>query len=223
LAGDSRRIVDLTPAAVTKDEMRTAFAVYAESHEPASIRRCWSTWNTLCAFLYTSELLESNPMPLVGRPRVPKSLPKGFRADVVSGLLEVIDADSSSRRRSDWPERDRSLVLTAVLAGLRADKLVCANIGDIRRTDDGGVLHVRGKGKKDRPIPVEEGLIDVLEHYLDSRSARFPGRQKRRGATEGLAAWPATSPLFVGSDGERITRGILQYRVLRALKKAIAR
>jgi hypothetical protein len=55
LAGDSRRIVDLTPAAVTKDEMRTAFAVDAESHESASIRRCWSTWNTLCAFLYTSD------------------------------------------------------------------------------------------------------------------------------------------------------------------------
>src|SRR6202158_6259421 len=35
----------------------------------------------------------------------------------------------------------------------------------------------------------------------------------------GSGAWPATAPLFVGSDGERITRGT-QYRVLRALKKA---
>jgi integrase len=36
----------------------------------------------------------------------------------------------------------------------------------------------------------------------------------------GLAAWPAEAPLFVGIDGERITRGTLQYRVLRAFKKA---
>jgi integrase/recombinase XerC len=35
-----------------------------------------------------------------------------------------------------------------------------------------------------------------------------------------LAAWPAAAPPFVGSDGERITRGTLQYRVLRAFKKA---
>ena len=35
----------------------------------------------------------------------------------------------------------------------------------------------------------------------------------------GSVAWPATAPLFVGSDGERITRGT-QYRVLRAFKKA---
>jgi integrase len=35
-----------------------------------------------------------------------------------------------------------------------------------------------------------------------------------------LAVWPATAPLFVGSDGGRITRGTLQYRVLRAFTKA---
>jgi integrase len=35
-----------------------------------------------------------------------------------------------------------------------------------------------------------------------------------------LAAWPPTSPLFVGSDGDRIIRGTLQYRVLRAFRRA---
>jgi site-specific recombinase XerC len=50
LAGDPSRVADLTPDAITKEAMRTAFAAYADSHEAASIRRCWSTWNTLCAF-----------------------------------------------------------------------------------------------------------------------------------------------------------------------------
>jgi integrase/recombinase XerC len=35
--------------------MRAAFAAYADDHEAASIRRCWSSWNVLCTFLYTSE------------------------------------------------------------------------------------------------------------------------------------------------------------------------
>ena len=35
-----------------------------------------------------------------------------------------------------------------------------------------------------------------------------------------MAAWPSTAPLFVGADGERITRGTLQYRVLRAFRRA---
>jgi integrase/recombinase XerC len=40
LAGDSVRVVHLTPDAITKDAMQTAFAAYADTHEAASIRRC---------------------------------------------------------------------------------------------------------------------------------------------------------------------------------------
>jgi AcrR family transcriptional regulator len=47
----------LTVADITKDSMRTAFAAYARDHEAASIRRCWSTWNVLCTFLYTGRLV----------------------------------------------------------------------------------------------------------------------------------------------------------------------
>lgn len=220
LAGDRALISGLTVGAITKEAMRTAFAAYADNHEAASIRRCWSTWNTLCAFLYTSELLDSNPMPLIGRPKVAKSLPKGLGDETVSELLAAIDADAGSRRRSDWPERDRALILTAVLAGLRADELIHANVSDIRTPNDGGVMHVRGKGNKDRRIPVEDSLIKVLECYLNSRAARFPGGTKRKTRSAGMQAWPATAALFVGTDGERITRGVLQYRVLRAFKKA---
>ena len=196
--------------------MRAAFAAYAETHEPATIRRCWSTWNTLCAFLQTSDRITTNPMSLVGRPKMPRSLPKGLGGEAVAGLLAAIDSDGGSRHRSDWPERDRALVLTGVLSGLRADEIIGANVGDIRITDDGGVIHVRGKGNKDRRIPVEQSLLGVLERYLDSRAARFPARTGSRPASTGMGAWPATAALFVGSDGERITRGVLQYRVLRA-------
>ena len=52
---------------ITKNDMRAAFAAYASTHEPASIRRCWSTWNVLCDFLYTAELIPANPMPFVRR------------------------------------------------------------------------------------------------------------------------------------------------------------
>jgi hypothetical protein len=44
--------------------------------------------------------------------------------------------------------------------------------GDIRTTDEGGVIHVRGKGGKDRRIPVEQKLIEVLDNYRDSRAVR---------------------------------------------------
>jgi site-specific recombinase XerC len=72
LAGDIVAMADLPPQSITKDEIRRAFATYARGHEPASVRRCWST----CSFLYTSELIPANPMPVIGRPKVAKTLPK---------------------------------------------------------------------------------------------------------------------------------------------------
>jgi integrase/recombinase XerC len=134
---------------ITTKAMRGAFAQYAETHKAASIQRCWSTWNVLCAFLYTSDMIPANPMPLVGRPKIAKTLPKGLPPTSVQALLAAVDSESE-RRASNWMERDRALILTSLLAGLRADELLRANVGDVRRRDDGAIIQVRGKGGKDR-------------------------------------------------------------------------
>lgn len=221
VAGAAKDVQQLKTAEINKTSLRAAFASYADTHSPASVRRCWSTWNTLCTYLLTAELLDVNPMPLIGRPKVPKSLPKSYRADTVSDLVAAIDADHESARRNDWPERDRAIVFTCLLAGLRAEELVSADIGDVRRTKDGaGLLHVHGKGNKDRRIPVSKELFEVLEQYLHSRASRFPQQRKRSPGADVFTSFPAKAPLFLGADGERITRGTLQYRILRAFKKA---
>jgi site-specific recombinase XerC len=219
--GTTRPCVSLSD--ITTEVMRRAFASFAQAHEASSIRRCWSTWNVLCTFLYTSGRIEANPMPLVGRPKVGKTLPKALPTKSVTALLAAVELVSSknSRRQDDWVERDRAIILTALLAGLRADELVRANVGDVRRTDDGAVVEIRGKGGKDRRVPVENSLVEILECYLLSRSIRFPGTAIGGRCPAGsLAAWRSTTALFVGADGIRITRGTLQYRVLRAFRRA---
>jgi site-specific recombinase XerC len=207
---------------ITKDSMRAAFAAYAADHEAASIRRCWSTWNVLCTFLYTGERLAANPMQLVGRPKLARALPKALPRTAVEALLETVAQDHGSKRQTDWAEGDLAIVLTALRAGLRADELRQADVGDIRTTDGGaGIIHVKGKGGKERSVPIEAELLSVLETYLDSRAVRFPEAEKRRGtARSGLARWSARCPLFVGRDGERITKGTLQSRIKRAFKRA---
>ena len=105
---------------ITKGSMRAAFAAYAQDHEAASIRRCWSTWNVLCTFLYTGEQLAANPMQLVGRPKLAKALPKALPRTAVEALLETVAQDRDSKRQTDWAERDLAIILTALLAGLSA-------------------------------------------------------------------------------------------------------
>ena len=112
-------------------------------------------------------------------------------------------------------------MLTALLTGLRLDELVGLNVGDIRAVQTGAILHVRAKGNKDRRVPLEAPLLAVIEDYLASRAVRFPRRQRSSAPATSLAGWPATAPLFVDArDGTRITRNTLQYRVLRAFRRA---
>jgi integrase/recombinase XerC len=114
----------------------------------------------LCDFLYTNELIPANPMPFVGRPKAAKTLPRALPQSPVGALLEAVDRDHESQRRTDWPQRDLALILTGLLAGLRADELRRANIGDIRTsTGSGAIIHVRGKGSKDRTVPIEADLF----------------------------------------------------------------
>ncbi|AFM20257.1 site-specific recombinase XerD (plasmid) [Mycolicibacterium chubuense NBB4] len=174
IAGTGEDVVNHSADAVSKDNVRAAFAAYASTHSVASIRRCWSTWNSLCNCLFTAEVIEANPVPLIGRPKVPKTLPKSYPAHAITDLIAAIDSDYGSTRASDWAERDRAIVFTSLLAGLRADELLNANVGDIRRADGG-----------------------------DASSNFSP-----------------TADHLVGADGDRMTRGTLQYRILRAFKRA---
>ena len=101
VADDPKQIAVLIPPNITKDSMRQAFAAYAESHEAASIRRSWSTWNTLCSYLFTADLLPANPMELVGRPKLAKTLLKSLPQPTAEALLNAIDAPAAVRRRTD--------------------------------------------------------------------------------------------------------------------------
>lgn len=96
VAGTADAVRNLRTDELTNVSLRSAFAGYADTHSAASVRRCWSTWNTLCTFPLTAELVQANPMPLIGRPKVPKTLPKSYPARAVTDLVAVIDADQGS-------------------------------------------------------------------------------------------------------------------------------
>jgi len=144
---------------ITRDSLRTAFSIFAAGDAAASARRCWSAWKTLCTFLYNSEFIPGNPMSMVGRAKLAKTLPKAVPPNVIDAILgDLARAETQPQPRDDWVHRDRALVLTALLAGLHLDELVGMNISDVHVVEDGGVLHVRGKGDKDRRIPIEAPL-----------------------------------------------------------------
>ncbi|MGW0176473.1 tyrosine-type recombinase/integrase [Rhodococcus sp. NPDC003322] len=217
LAGTSA--ARLTPDVIDKAALRTAFAEYADTRQPASIRRCWSTWNMLCDFLFAADAIVANPMSSVLRPKAPKTVPKAFHADAVERLVTTLQAPDEGARA--WPERDFALILTGLLTGLRSAELIAIDLGDLRdAADQAKVIHVHGKGNKQRVVTVEPVVVDVLGDYLSSRAQRFPGTARRRADAGPWQRFAASDPMFVGRDGSRITRGTLQYRVERAYRRA---
>jgi hypothetical protein len=109
----------------------------------------------------------------------------------------AIDHDEAGRSGSEWAERDPAIIFTVLLAGLRSEELIYANVADIRATE---VIHVRGKGNKVRRIPLEHSCIAVVTTYLESWAIRFPGSTKRRAHDHGPGGVVGQFPLFVASD-----------------------
>jgi site-specific recombinase XerD len=197
--------------AVTGRALRAAFAEYAQPRAASSVGRAWSVWNQFFTFLVADEFAPGNPMGSVGRPKAPHRYPKPLRGeDTPERLLASAAAPADrERRRAPWPERDFAVLAVLLCAGLRSSELLELSVSCLGGRAGERILTVRGKGGKERAVPVEPELEAVLEDYLASRAARSGGREPAR-----------NEPLFVGSDGRRLGRGALQYLVSRAYREA---
>jgi integrase/recombinase XerC len=96
--------------------------------------------------------------------------------------------------------RDRALLELAYSSGLRLSELVGLNRGDVDRA--GGLLRVRGKGRRERVVPAGRGALAALERYLTG-AERGTGR--------------ADEPVFVNARRLRLSGRTVQRVVRRRL------
>lgn len=181
---------------VTIPALRAAFA--GISHKaPASISRCWSTWNQLLGFAVAEGVLPGNPMGGVGKPRPEKSRPKAITGDdSIPRLLTVARAGRPCR--NPWPQRDYAVIVVLLFCGVRASELLALQVKSLDGPAGDRVLGVRGKGNKERTVPIEPEVDEIISDYLVSRAQRF-GR------------YDSAAALFVDNDGRPLRRGALRY------------
>lgn len=145
-----------------------------------------------------------NPMIAIRTPRQAKRLPKAITIDQVEKLLSAPnDADVLGRR-------DRAMLETLYSTGLRVSELVGLNFADL--DVQGEALHVRGKGKKERIVPLGSHALRAISRYVDMLrgDARFAqvviaDRQK---------------PLFVNKHGGRLSSRSVRRKLDKYLKQA---
>ncbi len=187
--------------------LRRAFAAISHQSE-STVSRTWSTWNQLYTFLVAEGVVPGNPMAAIEKPRVPKSRPKAIVGDDSIQLLLTAAATGRKTARDPWPERDLALIVTLITGGLRLAEILDLTIRSIDGPPGDRVLAVRGKGNKERTVPLEDEVEAVIARYIETRLRRFPGRI------------PVNAALFVDTKGEPMKRGGLQYLVDRLYREA---
>ncbi len=169
-----------------------------------TIARKMSAVRTFFRFLHREERLLANPTRAVRAPRKEKRLP-GFlsRRDTqaVMRIAEVRGAEGTLMGTRD-------LVILEILygSGLRLSELQGLNVEDLDLVAE--VARVRGKGRKERIVPLTRASVSAIRRYEPRRD------EAAKGGTGG------SNPLLVNRTGSRLSRRSIQKIVKRHLEMA---
>jgi len=128
----------------------------------ASIRS-WFKW------LARSGHVQQNVASLVSTPKLPKHLPRVPSIEQMNRVVESVDDEAAS-----WPARDRAILELLYGCGIRNAELTGLNISDIHWGNE--AILVRGKGQKQRLVPLGDAAALALRAYLAERSARLAAK-----------------------------------------------
>ena len=145
---------------------------------PSTMARQLSSIRQFFRFLFDEGVRTDNPVTVIDSPTTARSLPKYLTEEDVEALL-------LAGRRFDGPEGVRLTALLEILyaSGLRVSELVGLPLSAV--SGDPRLLIVRGKGGKERMVPLSEPAMDALDQY---RNVRDYFLQKGKGVGRASAA-----------------------------------
>ncbi|GAA5037397.1 site-specific tyrosine recombinase XerD [Microbacterium fluvii] len=172
------------------------FAAARASAEPApaasSLARLQSSVRGLHRFLAREGISSDDPTGRLRPPKAPQRLPKALTIDQVERLLDASGPAPGAATETDLVAlRDRALVELLYATGARVSEVVQLDVDDLAQ---GEIVRVRGKGSKERIVPVGSYARAALEAYL----TRARPELSRRGR--------ATPRLFLGARGAPLSR-----------------
>ncbi len=156
---------DPDPAAIDVLRMRGWLAgLYRQELSTVTIRRKLAAVRGLFHYLVREGIVKNNVARLVRTPKAPKTLPDVPSPEQVNTLIDAVAAQKLER---PFPARDRAIFELLYGCGLRVSELSGLNLGDLDRTEHW--LLVRGKGRKERQVPLPGKAAEALERYLGER------------------------------------------------------
>ena len=160
-------------------------------YSSATVARKIATLRSFYKWMQLRRMISNNPMLLIRTPKQTKRLPKAITVEQVDKLLSVPD------NRDTLGARDRAILETLYSTGVRVSELVDLNRSDLDMNEQ--ALRVRGKGKKERIVPLGTHALAAIRHYLTllEPDPRFTALRQRSMVESNLS-------LFVNKNGGRL-------------------
>jgi integrase/recombinase XerD len=163
----------LDPLAVNGPDLAAFISEMAEGRDgkrpvaPATLQRKIACLRSFYRHLRREQILERDPTSELRPPRSRARLPKVLSRDEVATLL------AQPRGNDPAALRDRALLETMYACGLRASEAIGLELSELDL--EAGILRARGKGSKERLVPIGSKAIGTLHAYLEHGRPRLVG------------------------------------------------
>jgi len=179
-------------------------SLYRRKVRKVTIVRKVAALRTFFNYMMREGRVRVNPAEMVQAPKAEKYLPAFLPVEEMFSLLNLAFPDDAAG------SRDRAMLELFYSSGVRVSELTGLNLGDVDVQQ--GLVKVRGKGKKERIVPVGGKALRSVQDYL----ARRGEWARKSRAADGDA------PLFLSRNGTRIaTRSVARILDRCALQSGI--
>jgi len=180
--GDQEQLIDVDPVGIRK----YLGQLHRDKLKKTSIGRKIAALKSFFKYLVKKGYLESNPAAYIQTPKKEKYIPVFLTVDEVFSILE------KSCSNDPVGLRNKAMLELLYTSGIRRAELIGLNCSDIDFKQ--ALIKVRGKGKKERVVPVGEQALQSMREYRD------------RGRVEAAQSdsFGAGEPFFTSKKGERL-------------------
>lgn len=174
--------------------------LFSHQVDGRSVGRKLSALRHLYRYLLLDKKIDHDPTLNIESPRQWKVLPKSLAKDEIEATLAAPVA--AAQRKPDsaaLASRDRAMLELLYAGAIRVSELVTAALEDLKL--DAGYMLVRGKGDKERIVPLGKPAQDALREYLSHGRPDLLRKGKNGQMRPGISPF-----LFIASGGRKLTR-----------------
>jgi integrase/recombinase XerD len=178
--------------AARKDDVRAFLSrLFSDGVSDRSVARKLSALRHFYKYLLLDRMIQHDPTLDIESPRQWKVLPKSLAGSEIDSMICSTKADHDSELAHALAQRDSAMLETLYAAGLRVSEIVNVKLEDLKL--ELGHILVRGKGDKERLVPIGRAAQDAIRIYISE------GREK-------LLGGKISPTLFVRRGGGKLTR-----------------